>query len=164
MFKKTTTKASFWTKLPTIRTIIFSYPFWVTVLWKAEVGGILAQYFYVLVKTRLSFPSKHFLFSETLVEDFISVTIFHLPTASSKRVCKTSSRRPLGRQKNVTVKTSSRHLQHAFTNTNLSWVVSFNPLMHNVPKWSNTLLKSCSKWYKISKVCLTILQHYALKG
>ena len=32
--------------------------------------------------------------------------------------------------------------------------------MHNVPKWSDTLSKSCS----IFKVYLTILEHYALKG
>ena len=36
---------------------------------------------------------------------------------------------------------------------------SLNPLMHNVPKWSDILQKSCS-----FKVCLTILGHYALKG
>ena len=39
-----------------------------------------------------------------------------------------------------------------------------NPLMHNVPKWSDTLLKSWNNCYKIFKVCLTILGHYALKG
>ena len=39
-----------------------------------------------------------------------------------------------------------------------------NPLMHNVPKWPDTLQKSCSKCFKIFKVCLTILEHYALKG
>ena len=27
---------------------------------------------------------------------------------------------------------------------------SFNPLMHNVPKWSNTILKSCSKCWLVS--------------
>ena len=32
----------------------------------------------------------------------------------------------------------------------------FNPLMHNVPRWSGTLL--------IFKVCLTISGHYALNG
>ena len=40
----------------------------------------------------------------------------------------------------------------------------FNPLMHNVPKWSDTLLKSCSIYCKIFKVCLTILGQYALKS
>ena len=40
----------------------------------------------------------------------------------------------------------------------------FNPLMHNVPKWLDTLQKSCSKCCKIFKVYLTILGHYALKG
>ena len=39
----------------------------------------------------------------------------------------------------------------------------FNHLKHNVPKWSDTLQKSCSKCCKIFKVCLTILAHYALK-
>ena len=39
-----------------------------------------------------------------------------------------------------------------------------NPLMHNVPKWPDTLLKSCSKYCKIFKVCLTILGQYAFKG
>ena len=39
-----------------------------------------------------------------------------------------------------------------------------NPLMHNVLKWSDTLQKSCSKIYKVFKVCLTTLGHYALKG
>ena len=41
---------------------------------------------------------------------------------------------------------------------------SINPLMHNVPKWSDTLEKSCGKCCKIFKVCLTILGHYALNG
>ena len=36
--------------------------------------------------------------------------------------------------------------------------------MHNVPKWSDRLKKSCSKCCKIFKVCLTFLEHYALKG
>ena len=40
-----------------------------------------------------------------------------------------------------------------------------NPAMHNnVPKWSKTLSKSCRKCCKISKVCLSILGHYALKS
>ena len=41
---------------------------------------------------------------------------------------------------------------------------SINSLMYNIPKWSDTLWKSCSKCCKIFKVCLTILEHYALKG
>ena len=41
---------------------------------------------------------------------------------------------------------------------------SFNPLMHNAPKCSDTLKKSCSICYKISKVGLTILRRYALMG
>ena len=40
----------------------------------------------------------------------------------------------------------------------------FNPLMHNVLKWSDTLQKSCSICCKIFKVCLTILRRYALRG
>ena len=40
----------------------------------------------------------------------------------------------------------------------------FNPLMHNAPKWSDTLKKSCSICCKIFKVCLTILGRYALKA
>ena len=40
-------------------------------------------------------------------------------------------------------------------------VCTFNPFMHNVPNWSDTL---CSKCRKIFKVCLTILGHCALKG
>ena len=39
-----------------------------------------------------------------------------------------------------------------------------NPLMQNVPKWSDTLKKSCNIWCKVFKVCLTILGHYVLKG
>ena len=39
-----------------------------------------------------------------------------------------------------------------------------NPLMHNVPKWSDTLWKSYSIFYKIFKICVTILGHYVLKG
>ena len=34
--------------------------------------------------------------------------------------------------------------------------VSFNPLMHNVPKWSDTHLAA--------NVCLAILGHYLIKG
>ena len=43
------------------------------------------------------------------------------------------------------------------------WVNYLNPLMNNVPKWSETLLKFCSKSHKIFKVCLAILKHYAFK-
>ena len=43
-----------------------------------------------------------------------------------------------------------------------------NPLIHNIPKWSDTLWSDTPKWpgkcCKINKVCLTILRHYALKG
>ena len=39
-----------------------------------------------------------------------------------------------------------------------------NPLMHNVPKWSDTFLKFRSKRCNFLKVCLTILRRYALKG
>ena len=39
-----------------------------------------------------------------------------------------------------------------------------HPLMHHVPKWSETLEESCSKCCKTFTVCLTILGHYALKG
>ena len=41
--------------------------------------------------------------------------------------------------------------------------VDFIFLMHNFPKWSDTLWKSCNKCCKIFKVCLTILRYYALK-
>ena len=36
--------------------------------------------------------------------------------------------------------------------------------MDNVPKWSNTLEESCSKYCKILQVCMTIFGSYALKG
>ena len=42
-------------------------------------------------------------------------------------------------------------------------ISKLNPLMHNIPKqthFKNLAAKSC----KIFKVCLTILEHYALKG
>ena len=39
----------------------------------------------------------------------------------------------------------------------------FNPLLRKVVKWSDTLLKSCSKCCRIFKVCLTILQHCEVK-
>ena len=38
-----------------------------------------------------------------------------------------------------------------------------NPLLGNVAKWSDTLKKSCSKYCKIFKVCLTILQYCQVK-
>ena len=41
---------------------------------------------------------------------------------------------------------------------------NINPLMHNVPTWSDTLQKSCSICCKIFKVSLTISGNYALKG
>ena len=40
----------------------------------------------------------------------------------------------------------------------------FNPLLRNVVKWPDTLLKSCSKCCKIFKVCLTILRNGEVKG
>ena len=36
--------------------------------------------------------------------------------------------------------------------------------MYNVSKWSDTLLKSCSKYCTVSKVCLTIFGLYTLKS
>ena len=51
--------------------------------------------------------------------------------------------------------------EHPFLNL-LQFLV--NPLMHNVPKWSDTVKRFCSKCCKIFKVCLAILGHYALKG
>ena len=42
--------------------------------------------------------------------------------------------------------------------------IRINPLMHNVPKWSDKLKKSCSKYCKIFEVSLTIFGDYALKG
>ena len=39
-----------------------------------------------------------------------------------------------------------------------------NPLLYNVPRWSDTLERSRTKCCKIFKVCLTILRCYALKG
>ena len=41
---------------------------------------------------------------------------------------------------------------------------ALKPLMHNVLKWSDILLKSCSICFKIFKACLTVSRHYALKG
>ena len=41
---------------------------------------------------------------------------------------------------------------------NLMW----DPLIHNISKWSDTISKSCSKCWKTSNVCLTILRQYAL--
>ena len=57
----------------------------------------------------------------------------------------------------ATVSVSGHNLDTAKTST-------LDPLMHNVSKWSNTLQKSCSICCKIFKVCLTILEQYALKG
>ena len=44
------------------------------------------------------------------------------------------------------------------------YLYGINPLMHNVPKWADTLYKSCSICCRIFKVRLPILGHYALKG
>ena len=38
-----------------------------------------------------------------------------------------------------------------------------NLLMRNIPKWSDTIQKSCSNSFKIFKMCLTILKYYAFK-
>ena len=38
---------------------------------------------------------------------------------------------------------------------------AFNPLIHNIPKWSDTIT---ILQQKIFNVCLTILGHYVLKG
>ena len=35
--------------------------------------------------------------------------------------------------------------------------------MHKIPKWQDTLWKSCDQCCKILKVCVTILGHNALK-
>ena len=42
--------------------------------------------------------------------------------------------------------------------------LNFNPLLRNVVKWSDTLLKCCSICCKIFKVCLTILRYCEVKG
>ena len=39
-----------------------------------------------------------------------------------------------------------------------------NPLMHDVPKWSNSHQKSSSICYKIFKACLTIFGALCIKG
>lgn len=39
---------------------------------------------------------------------------------------------------------------------------NLNPLVHNVPRWLDTLYKSCRICCKIIKICLTILLRYAL--
>ena len=39
---------------------------------------------------------------------------------------------------------------------------NINPSMHNFPKWSDTLQKTCSNCCKIFKACVTILRRYAL--
>ena len=41
---------------------------------------------------------------------------------------------------------------------------SFNPIMYNALKWSDTLWKSVSICYKSFKVCLTISGYYAWKA
>ena len=41
---------------------------------------------------------------------------------------------------------------------------NFNPIIHNVEKWPDMLLKSRALHRKICKVCLSIFQHYAWKG
>ena len=45
---------------------------------------------------------------------------------------------------------------------NLQLLYHFNTLMHNVPKRSDTLKKSCSICCKIFNACLTILGRYTL--
>ena len=92
----------------------------------------LLLFLFSLKYVRKDLPSKHFLFSKTSsrrLEDVFSVTLFvfqDLLKTSLRRfqdVFKTSSRR-LGRQKNVTLKTSSRHLLYVFTKTNVCWVMT----------------------------------------
>ena len=97
----------------------------------------LLLFLFSLKYVRKDLPSKHFLFSKTSsrrLEDVFSVTLFVFQDVfktSSRRVCKTScnyvfktSSRRLGRQKNVTLKTSSRHLLYVFTKTNVCWVMT----------------------------------------
>ena len=87
-------------------------------------------------------PSKHFLFFKTSWRRlqrntfslsrrrFQDVFTIRLPKMSSRRlqgvfarrIAIMSSRR-LGRQKNVTLKTSWRRLQYVFTKTNICWVL-----------------------------------------
>ena len=43
-------------------------------------------------------------------------------------------------------------------------VEDINPLLRNIVKRSGTLYKSCSKYWKIFKVCLIILRHFEVKG
>ena len=47
---------------------------------------------------------------------------------------------------------------------NFQFFTIINPLLRNVIKWSDTLLKFYSKCCKIFKVCLTILGHCEVKG
>ena len=58
------------------------------------------------------------------LQDVSKTSSRRLPRRVCKTLCnfvfKTSSRR-LGRQKNVTLKTSSRRLEYVFTKTNLCW-------------------------------------------
>ena len=64
------------------------------------------------------------------LEYFFKTSSRNLPRRLFQDVFKTSSKRHLaimswrhlGRQKNVTLKTSSRRVQHAFTKTNVCWL------------------------------------------
>ena len=42
-------------------------------------------------------------------------------------------------------------------------ISKLNFLNHNAPKWLDTLLKSCTIFFKIFKVCLAIWKDYVLK-
>ena len=101
----------------------------------------LLLFLFSLKYVRKDLPSKHFLFSKTSsrrLEDVFKTSwrrlqssTFSSSKTSSKRFCKTScnyvletSSRRLGRQKNVTLKTSSRHLLYVFTKTNVCWVMT----------------------------------------
>ena len=116
---------------------------------------IFPDFLKVKGKNKTKQPSKHFLFSKTSsrrLEDVFSVTLFVFQDVfktSSRRVCKTScnyvfkaSSRRLGRQKNVTLKTSSRRLQDVFSTssprrmfsgnlTNLKYLVSIKHYITN---------------------------------
>ena len=53
---------------------------------------------------------------------------------------------------------------NCFTISKRDFVSQFNPLLRDVVKWSETLLKFCSICRKIFKVCVTILRHWEVKG
>ena len=125
-------------------------------LQRAEENGNNVKFYRINFITSLLFLCKQF-YNQKLIVIIIISSLLHLTIAyNALRVSFNCV--------SLIVNLKNSPTNEFLTIEVLHITYKINPLLHNVVKWSDTLLKSCSKCCKICKVCLTILRHCEVKG